>query len=217
MITVVLADEQHLIRTGLRQVLKRHEGIRIVGEAADEQELRELLQQHKPGVVIMDYAQPNSFQHDSVAVVKLVSPQTNVLIVSADNEKKSIYRVLEAGVNSFLTKTCGEEEIIDAVVATAKGEKFFCTKIVDYLLEKSFSKEEADCSPSVLTPREIEIVRLVAKGLIAKEIAGELNLSVHTIYTHRKKIMRKLALSSTSELVLFAVQHGIVDSMESKV
>lgn len=212
MITVVLADEQHLIRTGLKQVLSRHEGIRIVGEASNEQVLRDLLQAHTPHVVIMDYAQPNnSFQHQSVQTVKTISPESNVLIISADNEKQSIYRVLETGVNSFLTKTCGEEEIIDAVVATAKGEKFFCTKIVDYLLEKSFSKQETNGGPTPLTPREIEIVRLVAKGLIAKEIADELNLSVHTIYTHRKKIMRKLAIGSSSELVLYAVQHGMLD------
>lgn len=211
-ITVVLADEQHLVRTGLKQVLKQAGNIRITGEATDEEELLALLEQTpSPRVVVMDYNQPDSFDHDTVKHIKRVSPKTNILIISGDNEKRSIYRVLENGVHSFLTKTCGEEEIIDAVQATAKGEKFFCTKIVDYLLEKSFSKEEDNCEPTPLTAREIEIVRLVAKGLIAKEIAGELNLSVHTVYTHRKKIMKKLAINSSSELVLYAVNQGILD------
>lgn len=211
-ITVVLADEQHLVRTGLKQVLRQSEDIKIVGEAGDEEELFALLEeQTPPNIVVMDYDQPDSFSHETVKNIKQRAPQTHILIISADNEKRSIYRVLENGVNSFLTKTCGEEEIIDAIYATAKGDKFFCTKIVDYLLEKSFSKEEENCEPTPLTTREIEIVRLIAKGLIAKEIASELNISVHTVYTHRKKIMKKLAISSSSELVLYAVNQGILE------
>lgn len=211
-ITVVLADEHHLVRTGLKQVLRQAEGVEITGEAGDEEELMELLkEQSTPRIVVMDYNQPDSFSHDTVRSIKQLAPNTNILIISADNEKRSIYRVLENGVNSFLTKTCGEEEIIDAIYATAKGDKFFCTKIVDYLLEKSFSKEEENCEPTPLTTREIEIVRLIAKGLIAKEIASELNLSVHTVYTHRKKIMKKLSISSSSELVLYAVNQGILE------
>lgn len=212
-ITVVLADEQHLVRTGLKQVLGQIRELRIVGEVGDEEELLEWLKDNQPPkIVVMDYNQPDSFNHETVRAIKQIAPKTQVLIISADNNKQSIYRVLENGVSSFLTKTCGEEEIIDAVNATAKGEKFFCTRIVDYLLEKSFSKDEEECGPTPLTPREIEIVRLVAKGLIAKEIAGELNLSVHTVYTHRKKIMKKLAISSSSELVLYAVNRGILNS-----
>lgn len=209
---MVLADEQHLVRTGLKQVLGQAGDINITGEAGDEEELLALLREQKPPqIVVMDYNQPDSFNHNTVKEIKQLAPKTNILIISADNEKRSIYRVLENGVNSFLTKTCGEEEILDAIHATAKGEKFFCTKIVDYLLEKSFSKEEENCEPTPLTTREIEIVRLIAKGLIAKEIASELNLSVHTVYTHRKKIMKKLAISSSSELVLYAVNQGILE------
>lgn len=210
-ITVVLADEQHLVRTGLKQVLVQAGNVQIVGEAGDEEELMQLVEEQHPRIVIMDYNQPDSFQHDTITAIRQCSPHTNILIISADNEKQSIYRVLENGVSSFITKTCGEEEIIDAVAATAKGEKFFCTKIVDYLLEKSFAKEENNTTPAPLTGREIEIVRLIAKGLIAKEIAGELNLSVHTVYTHRKKIMKKLGISSSSELVLYAVNQGLLE------
>lgn len=211
-ITVTIADEQHLVRTGLKQVLGQAGGIQIVGEAGDEEELLELLrEQPQPQIVVMDYNQPDSFDHNTIKMIKQLAPNTNILIISSDNEKRSIYRVLENGVNSFLTKTCGEAEIVDAVYATAKGEKFFCTKIVDYLLEKSFSKEDETHEPTPLTAREIEVVRLVAKGLIAKEIASMLNVSVHTVYTHRKKIMKKLAISSSPELVLYAVNQGILE------
>jgi DNA-binding NarL/FixJ family response regulator len=101
--------------------------------------------------------------------------------------------------------------VVDAIRATAKGEKFFCTRIVDYLLEKSFAKAD-NCEQSPLTPREIEIVQLVAKALTAKEIAGTLNLSTHTVYTHRKNIMKKLNLSTSTEMVLYAVQNGYISN-----
>lgn len=211
-ISIVLADSQHLIRLGLRHLLANREEFSIVAEATNEQSLFQQLDEHKPRVVIVDYDQPGSFSEETIRHIRQKAPFSKVLVISGDNEKNSIYQVLEYGINSFLTKTCGQEEILDAVKATAKGEKFFCTKVLDYLLEKSFSKVEDNCEPTPLTPREIEIVRLVAKGLIAKEIASMLNLSTHTVYTHRKNIMKKLSLNTSSELVLYAINNGIVES-----
>ena len=210
-VSIVLADGEVLVRLGIQHLLRHEPGLRIVAEATDEEELLEELEAHRPGVVILDYNQPELFSLSTVAKVKKQAPETHILVISSDNDKKNIYRVLEQGVHSFLTKTCGEEEILDAVKATAKGDKFFCTKIIDYLLEKSFAREEESCAPSPLSPREIEILQLIAKGLIAKEIAGQLNLSPHTVYTHRKNIMKKLNLNTSSELVLYAVNNGMVE------
>lgn len=210
-VKIVLADGEVLVRLGLRHLLSDDPSFEIVAEAADEEELFEELDTHRPGVIILDYNQPDQFSLSTVTRVKKRAPHSHILVISSDNDKKNIYQVLEQGVHSFLTKTCGEEEIIDAVKATAKGDKFFCTRIIDYLLEKSFSKEEESCAPSPLSSREIEILQLIAKGLIAKEIAGLLNLSTHTVYTHRKNIMKKLNLSTSSELVLYAVNNGIVE------
>lgn len=209
-ITIILADAQYLTRLGLKQLLSQIGAYQVVGEAASEEELLYQLKNHRPKVVVLDHDQPGFFNQHTIAMVRQQAPETNVLVISDDNDKNSIYDVLENGVSSFLTKTCGEEEIVDAINATAKGEKFFCTKVLDYLLEKSFGKAE-NCAPTPLTPREIEIVKLVVKGLIAKEIADTLNLSPHTVYTHRKKIMKKLNLSTSSELVLYAVNTGIVE------
>lgn len=211
-ISVLLADSHYLSRLGMKNLIAEQPAMEVVGEAEDEEELREILEEVQPQIVIMDYNQPGFFNLESVALIHELCPQANTLLISADNNKENIFRVLENNVQSFLTKSCGEEEILDAIKATGRGEKFFCTKIIDYLLEKSFAKEEEDCSPSPLTPREIEIVRLIAKGLIAKEIAGLLNLSTHTVYTHRKNIMRKLKLNTSSELVLYAVNNGIVEN-----
>jgi len=225
-ISIILADSQYLIRVGLKHLFGKHSHLKVVSEAGDDEELIEQLSRQRPEIVILDYDQPDAFDKSTVTRIKQLSPNSNILIISDDDNKEQIYQVLQSGVNSFLTKSCDEEEIIDAVKATAKGEKFFCTRILDYLLEKSFSKAAANgerrpeenkvsCEPTPLSPREIEIVQLIAQGMIAKEIARELNLSTHTIYTHRKNIMKKLQLSSASELVLYAVNMGFVKSDSS--
>lgn len=208
-IKVIVADAQYLVRIGMRYVLLEHPACEIVSEVTNEEKLLEQLTVHHPDVVVLDYDQKGRFSTETVGKIKAASPKTNILIISSDEDKKTIFQVLEDGVNSFLSKECDGKEIIDAVIATAKGEKFYCTNVLNYLLERSFPKEN-ECKPLPLSPREVEVVQLVASGLIAKEIADKLNLSTHTIYTHRKNIMKKLGIGSTSELVLYAVQEGIV-------
>ena len=209
-ITIALADSQYLVRLGLRHILEGSGQFSISFEAPNQDILLEKLGRQQVQVLILDHRQPNRFDENTILAVKEVSPQTNILIISNDDNRHNIYQVLENGVNSFLTKECDETEILDAVMATAKNERFFCSKILNYILEKSFNKS-ISCIPSPLSQREVEIVRLIAKGLIAKEIADRLNLSTHTVYTHRKNIMSKLKVKSASELVLYAVNNGIVD------
>lgn len=209
-VSILIADAQCLTREGLKRLISEQAHFEILGEAENETELFQLLQQRTPQVIILDHYSSESFSRKTIDKVKAMAPESRILIISEDHDKNSIYQVLEQDISSFLTKTCGEEEIIDAINATARGQKFFCTKVLDYLLEKSFAKGES-CAPTPLTPREIEIVKLISKGLIAKEIASQLNLSPHTVYTHRKKIMKKLNLNTSSELVLYAVNAGIVE------
>jgi len=208
--SVVIADAQYLIRFALRQLLEDSSSCTVVDEVSDEEELLIAVDQHHPELVILDYDQENHFHQQTIQRVQERAADTKFVIISGDENKDNIYQVLERGVHSFLTKNCDETEIIDAVDATLKGEKFYCSQVIDYLLEKSFARKKPNCSPSPLTPREIEIVQLIAKGFVAKEISKHLNLSTHTVYTHRKNIMRKLDLSSSSELVLYAVQKGLV-------
>ncbi|MBX2930253.1 MAG: response regulator transcription factor [Saprospiraceae bacterium] len=208
--TILLADAQYLVRVGLRCILAKHPDFEVVGEVANEEDLAAALQVLHPDVVILDYDGPDNFSRDSINTILAHSPAPKILIISEDRDKNAIFKVLESGVQSFLTKTCDEQEIADAVRAAVKGDKFFCTRIVDILLEKSFGKADS-CAPTPLSPREIEIVQLVAKGYIAKEIADLLHLSTHTVYTHRKNIMKKLQLQTPSELMLYALNNGILE------
>ncbi len=209
--TILLADVQYLVRAGLRCILSRYDDFHVVGDVAHESELEPALRQFRPDLLIIDYNAPGYFSRESVERSLHSRPGTRILVISDDSDKNSIFKVLENGVQSFLTKTCDEQEIADAVRASIKGDKFFCTKVLDVLLEKSLGKPDS-CAPTPLSPREIEIVQLVAKGYIAKEIAGKLHLSTHTVYTHRKNIMKKLQLQTPSELMLYALNNGILET-----
>lgn len=210
-VRVVVADAQVLCRVGLCQVLKTEEQIVVIGEAHNADSLLSITVEEKPDVIIIDYNQPGFFDARIAGQVKEISPSTEILVISSDDRKDRIYQVLEDGVNSFLTKQCDQEEIIDAIRATAKGEKFYCHKILDLIIERSFPSKSEDCTATPLSVREKEILTLVAKGKIAKEIASELHISPHTIYTHRKNILRKLKLTSPTEMIVYALEHGLIE------
>ena len=207
-ISIVIADAHSLARVGLRHLVAALPDFKVVAESGNEQQLLTIVRDMKPDVVALDYQQPGYFSIDTIRQIRNLSPQSNILVLSADEDKKNIYQVLEEGVGGFLTKQCGELEIVNALRATGDGEKFYCTSIVNHLLEKSFPRREG--GTAVLSSRETEIVRLAANGLIAKEIADQLNLSTHTVYTHRKNIMKKLNIGSASELVRYAISEGII-------
>lgn len=208
---IVVADAQVLCRVGLCQVLQREDQLEVIGEANDNESLLETVASEKPDVVIVDYNQPGYFDSRIAGQIKEISPDTDILVISSDDRKERIYQVLEDGVNSFLTKQCDEEEILDAIRATAKGDKFYCHKILDLIIERSFPSKSENCTATPLSPREKEILTLVAKGKIAKEIAAELHISPHTIYTHRKNILRKLKLTSPTEMIVYALEHGLIE------
>lgn len=208
--TIGIADSQLLIRVGLRSLLQEMSNVSILFEAEDESELLDDLAEELPDILVIDYNHPARFSVDSIVEVLKTYPDLGLVVISDDSDKGRIYTVLENGVNCYITKTCDEQEVKDALRAAARREKFFCGKVLDYLLEKSFAKPTESCAPTPLSAREIEIVQLIAKGLIAKEIASMLHLSPHTVYTHRKNIMKKLQLSSVSELMVYAINHGLV-------
>lgn len=210
--TIAIADAQLLIRTGLRHLLQEMNNITVLFEATDEEELLDELDQQLPDILILDYNHPDQFTLQSALKVRKLYPKLPLLIISDDDQKNQIFQLLESGVNCFITKTCDQQEIKDAIRSSRGTQKFFCTKVVDYLLEKSFANPVENCTPTPLSPREIEVVQLIARGLIAKEIARELHLSTHTVYTHRKNIMKKLQLNTSSELMLYAVSNGLVET-----
>lgn len=197
----------------MKNMFMRKPEYRILGEVESEVQLLAALQVKQPDILIIDPFQKDKFSIDTLVKVNEQYPKVNFLIITAERDKELIYRVLEfSEVRCFLTKECDEREIMDGIHAVATDDSpFFCKKIINLIYQKSFGKkEEKDCSGIPLSPREIQILKFVVAGKITKEIASDLGLSPHTVYTHRKNIMRKLKLSSTPELVLYAVSNGLV-------
>lgn len=207
--TILLADAQNLIRLGLKQLIQQQTACEVIGESLEKAELIELATQHQPSIIIIDYNNPGYFSVQDIAEVRRVSPGSRILILSSDNNKDNIHKALEYGITGFVTKECGESEVLSAIQATGRGDRFFCTKILDLLMEKHFPSQDENCDATELTQREVEIVKLISDGLSARLIAEKLCLSPHTVYTHRKNVMGKLGLRSASELIKYALQTGI--------
>lgn len=207
---IVIADTQYIAREGLKSILAEVPEFTILAEAPDTKDMIKSIRNHRPEVVIIDYNCEGFYKVDDIAEIKKAWAKANVLVISSDHDRDNIFQVLEYGVKNFLTKECDKAEIIAAVKATAAGEKFFCHKIVDLILEKHIRKNDIDCGPALLSDRENEIITHIAGGLTNKEIGGKLNLSPHTISTHRKNIMRKLRVNTVSEITMYAFRMGLV-------
>ena len=207
---VLLADAQFLIRFALKELLKETNTFQVIGEAGNEAELNSFIAKTPPDIIVIDYNQPGFFSIESIKNLKEQHPTIELLVISSDDNKENIYDVINSGVLRFLTKKCDAHEINEAFRAIIRGEKFFCASIFNFIFEMSFSQNNYSSNPLPLSARELEIVQLIAQGLVAKEIGKKLNLSTHTVYTHRKNIMEKLKLRRSSELVLFAVNKGLL-------
>lgn len=210
LIELIIADKQPLTAAGLESFLTDKQGVRVVGKVRHPPDLAELMATHRPDLLIVDYNIPDFLDLDDIKNAQAVSSKTNVLILSSDNNKSSILDALQLGVKGYITKECSLEEVAMAVQSTAKGEKFFCHKILDIIMEKHFSPEPENSDPSVLTTRETEILKLIAQGHSTQTVADMLFLSPHTVQTHRKSIIKKLNIKSPTQFVIYAMDLGLL-------
>lgn len=208
-ITVLIADTNLLIRRGLSALLVEQEGIEVVGEADTPAALLELAQELQPQVITIDCHTQEHFCLQDVVALKQTTPKSNILAVAPDAHKSAVIEALKCGVCGYISKECNEPDLINAVRATARGEKFMCHKVLEVVLAETVATEPATETQN-LSPREIEIIQLIAEGKSSLEIAETLFLSHHTINSHRKNILRKLHIKSPAELIVKAMDLGIV-------
>jgi DNA-binding NarL/FixJ family response regulator len=207
-IKIILADAQYLTRAGLKHLLHGQGQLQVVAEATDREELAAGIVAHAPQVVVIDPHNTDQFTLADIAWLHATHPTIALLLITDDHDRSRIHEMLSHGVLGILTKHCSPEEIVSAVLATARKEKFFCNKVLEMILEKE-ETADPDCRPSNLSAREAEIISLIALGVTTREVADRLCLSMHTVYTHRKNIMRKLGINSVSEMILFAMRTGL--------
>jgi DNA-binding NarL/FixJ family response regulator len=208
--SILLADNQPLTIAGLLSFLAEREDYLVAGQVYSQNELFNKVTELKPDLLIVDYNLPGFITIEELERLTKEVSGLNILVISSDNDKGSITKVLQLGVKGYLTKACSKEEVLHAIQSTAKGEKFFCHKILDIIMEKHFSPAAENCDPTILTVRETEILKFIAKGRSSQQIADSLHLSPHTVQTHRKSIIRKLNIKSPAEFVIYAIDLGII-------
>lgn len=207
---VLIADAYYISRQGLKYMISSRPFYEVIGEVKKHEELERFLNRQTVDLVLIDYNQNGHFGKESISLIHEIQPLANIVVVSDDDNKRSIYDVLERGVSNFVTKKCDQHELEQAIDASLKRQKFYCSKILDVIINKSFGTPEKASGLEVLTDREKDILSLIASGKMAKEASLELNISIHTIYTHRKNIMKKLNINSPVELVMFAINNDLV-------
>jgi DNA-binding NarL/FixJ family response regulator len=197
MIKVLIADSQALTRQGVIAVLAAVKDIEILDQADNIAGLKQLVSAHKPDVIITDH-----FEIDGIKTLAELFDLSHVLVLSNKQQKQEIQQVIDLGIKNYVSKECRQDELINAIYAAAVGKQFFCEGILSRLDDSATTDKSADTINSLST-RETEIIHLVAEGLTNKEIAEKLFLSIHTVKTHRKNIIKKLGFSfkNAAELI----------------
>ena len=212
-IRILIADDHGIVRTGLRLQLEQNNDFEVVGEATEGREAVRMAEELSPDVVIMDIAMPNLNGIQATTQLVKKSPQIGVIILSMYSDETYLMRTLAAGAKGYLLKESADADLHRAVEVVAQGKPFFSPAIADTLLEdymRQLQQRGLQDSYDLLTEREKEILQLLAEGRSNKDVAGILNLSTNTVETHRTRIMQKLDLHSTAEIVLYAVRKGII-------
>ncbi len=208
---ILIADDHEVARRGIRSLLETHSGWEICGEAKDGREAVELGGALKPDIFLLDIGMPNLNGLDAARQILAVNPDARILILTIHDSEQVVREVLSAGARGFLLKSDAGRDLLAAVEALQQRRTFFTPRVAQMMLEGYLRPQTDDlANQHVLTPREREVIQLVAEGKTTKEIASALNLSVKTAETHRTNLMRKLDLHSVADLTLYAVRNGIV-------
>ncbi|WP_432482158.1 response regulator [Kineococcus esterisolvens] len=217
-VRVVVVDDHSLFRRGLQMVLSTEDDIDVVGEAGDGAEAVRRVEELLPDVVLMDVWMPRRSGIDACAEIKAVAPSTRILMLTSSEEEDDLFAAVRAGANGYLLKDVPAEEVADAIRAVVKGQSLITPKMAGLLLGEfaAMRRRDEDRSLGVvgaprLSPRELDVLRLLARGMANREIAGQLGISENTVKNHVRNLLEKLQLHSRMEAVVYAVREKIVE------
>lgn len=215
-VRVLIADDHTIVRTGVRLLLQAEPDIEVVGEALNGDEALALAESLQPDLVLMDIAMPGMDGLEATRQIKACFPDMHVLVLTMHRSDEYFFEVLKAGASGYVLKAAETNELIGAIRAVARGEVFLYPTMARQLLQDYLSRlnEPGGSSQPPLTPREKEILRLLAEGYSSKEIAERLVISPSTVHSHRTNLMQKLNLSSRHELIQYARQRGLIHTSE---
>jgi len=213
MIRILLADDHTVVRKGLRLLLENEPGFTVIADAADGREAVGLAERHRPDVVVMDVAMPLLNGIEAARQISSRLPSTAIVFLSMHSDEGYVLRALKAGARAYLLKDSAEYDLIHAVQAVSEGKAFFSPAISKMLVDdymRQMQERQLEDSFELLTTREREVLQLLAEGKNNKDVATLLNLSLHTVETHRSNIFQKLNLHNGAELILYAVRKGVI-------
>ncbi len=211
-VRVLLVEDHAIVRQGIRVAIERLADIQVVGEAENGRTALKLVRECVPDVVLMDVLMPDMNGIDATRAIVAEFPESRVLIFSGQCDTRMILGALKAGAKGFIMKSCGSiEELVTAIETVAFGKTFFCQQVTECIVSDYMNLRDPEIRSifSLISPREREILQMLAEGKNTKEIAYVLELSPKTVDTHRKHIMSKLKVCSVAELTKFAIREGL--------
>ena len=214
-ITVILADDHTVVRQGLRALLEAEEDMSVVGEAENGRQAVQMAKRLHPDVVVMDIAMPLLNGLEATRQVSQESPKSKVIILSSYSDDEYVQQLTDAGASGYLVKQTAAQDLVAAIREATKGNAFFSPAISKRLLEHyraSIGKPPGAKKSHKLTPRELEVLQLIAEGYSNKLIAGELFISVKTVEKHRQQLMNKLDIHDVAGLTRYAIAKGVIES-----
>lgn len=209
MMRVLIADDHGLVRSGLRILLESQDGIEVIAEADNGADARDIAVRERPDLAILDVKMPRLNGLEATRAIREQAPDVAVLILSMHDEERYLFEALKAGAAGYVLKRRADTDLLEAIEAVRRGEPFLTPEaqqvLIKDVLDRGESREEE------LTPRELQVVKLVAEAHTNKEIAELLGLSDKTIENHRANAMRKLGMRDRVELVRYAIRRGLID------
>lgn len=205
--TIVLADDHTVVRNALRLLLDAEPDFEVVAEAGDVETAMRYARGHKPAVLILDLNMPGRSSLDAVPDIRAASPQTEIVVLTMQNEPAFARRALQAGVRGYVVKEAADAELVQAVRSAAAGN----TYLQPMLGARLAAGEDGD-KEDELSERERDVLRLIALGHTNAEVAEKLYISIRTVESHRAHIQQKLSLSSRAELVRYAIERGLIET-----
>lgn len=211
-IRVLIADDHKIMLAGLRSLLEKQTDLEVVAEAENGRKAVQLAQETRPDVVVMDVSMPDLNGIEATTQIIESVPATRVIALSMHSDKRFVMGMLRAGAAGYLLKDCASQELANAIHQVAAGKKYLSPEITGVVIDDFLlggSPEDAATAASVLSAREREVLQLIAEGWSTKQIASHLYVSVKTIETHRRQIMKKLDLHTIADLTKYAIREGL--------
>jgi len=214
-ITILLADDHTVVRQGLRALLEAEEDFNVVGEAENGRQAVQMAKRLQPDVVVMDIAMPSLNGLEATRQVSKESPKSKVLILSSHSDDEYVQQLTDAGATGYLIKQTAAQDLVSAIREAKKGNAFFSPAVSKRLLEHlraTVNRPLGEKKNTRLTPRESEVLQLIAEGYANKQIAAELFISIKTVEKHRQQLMNKLELHDVASLTRYAIAKGVIET-----